>query len=107
MKKWSVHDAFNKAINNYQNAASQSPIINFYEDNDPISIEVWEDILIKAARLVDRWGIEFLPIFERVEHELEKAKQQLHSLEKAKYIARTNLTQTSKYLGDQSNFFEP
>jgi len=108
VKKWCAHEAFKKAIHNHRSPALPSSTARLYQDGEPIPIEVWEDALIKAASFVDRWGEAYLPLFERVEWELEKARQQIISLEKARSIARGNLSSDYiKTLSQQSYLIEP
>lgn len=107
MSNWSVHEAFVKATKNHSRAHLTSPVIRLYDEHESIPIEAWEDALIKAANLVERWGESYLPIFERVECELENSKQQLRTLEKARSIANGGLAPNKYLLRQQSDFIEP
>lgn len=107
MNNWSVHKAFEKAIKNHTPNKASSHVIQIYAEDEQIPIEAWEDALIKSATFVERWGVKYLPIFERVERELEKARQQLHSLEKAKSIATRSLSHINNQLRQQSYLIEP
>lgn len=107
MNNWSVHKAFEKATKERNTTHLTSPLIHIYDESETIPLEAWEDALIKSAKFVERLGTNYLPIFERVECELENAKQQLHSLEKAKTIARENLPLTNDQLRQQSYLIEP
>ena len=107
MNNWSVHVAFKKATQNNYSSHSKPSIIHLYAENELIPIEAWEDALIKAAKFVERWGEKYLPIFERVELELEKAKHQLRSLNKARSIANGDLDVIENKLRQQRYLFEP
>jgi len=107
MNNWSIHKAFQKAIKNRTPSHASSPVIHIYAEDEQIPIEAWEDALVKSATFVEQWGVKYLPIFERVERELEKARQQLHSLEKAKSIATRSLSHINDKLRQQSYLIEP
>lgn len=107
MSKWCVNDAFSKAIQR-PHVPTQSPsTLRRYDQNEAIPVETWEDTLIRAARLVERLGPQYLPIFERVEKELEKARNRLTKLEKVRRIADGDYVLINKSLREQSDFFEP
>lgn len=103
--KWTAHKALEKAIDHSSNFDS-SPIYR-YSENESIPIEAWETALIQTAKLVDRLGQKYLPLFERVEHELEKAEKKLHSIEKVRGIANGDFSQLKFPLRQQSYFIEP
>ncbi len=107
MSNWSVHEAFEKATKNHCPTRLTPAIIHLYSENEHIPLEAWEDALVKAANIVDRWGESYLPIFERAEHELEKSRQQLLSLEKARNIANGIRPPKEILLRQQGDFFEP
>ncbi len=107
MIKWSVYKAFEKATKAHNPAHLLSPIVHIYEEQDAIPIKEWEDALIKAANFVERWGVKYLPLFERVENELKKSREQLHTLEKVKNIANGDLSSVETLTGQQSYFIEP
>jgi len=107
MGNWSIHKAFVKATTNHYPTHLTSPVIHLYGEDEHIPIEAWEDALIITANLVERWGAKYLPLFERVESELEKSIQQMLSLEKARSIANGDLSPINATLGEQSYFIEP
>ena len=107
MKKWCVYEAFEKAVQDHHCPALSSSPEHLYQDGEPIPIEAWEDALIKAANFVDRWGEAYLPVFERVEQELNQARERLVLLEKARSIARGELGSINIAITQQSDSFEP
>jgi len=107
MSNWSIDKAFEKATKDHSPTHLSSPIIHIYVEDEHIPIEAWEDALIKTANFVERLGAKYLPLFERVESELEFSRQQLRSLEKARSIANGNLSPINATLREQSYFIEP
>ncbi len=53
----------------------------------PVTIEEVQDALIVAARLVDLYGEQCLPIFERLEAELQELRRRGSAVERARAIA--------------------
>ena len=107
MTSWSAHKAFEKAIKDYHSAHSSSPVIQLYEENVQIPVEAWEDALIKAAYFVERWGVKYLPLFERVEIELKNSRKQLRSLEKARCIVNGDFSVIKTLSRQQGYLIEP
>lgn len=50
-----------------------------------------EDAIVQAARIVARYGEQYLPIFERLENEMNAARDDSLRLSRAFEIARTTL----------------
>nr|WKN34378.1 hypothetical protein K4G66_18540 [Tunicatimonas sp. TK19036] len=72
-------------------AHSSKPLpIQFYNKDDYISIAELEVAVVKAARIVQQLGSNYIDIFERAEHELAKAKQHISSMERINKIATTD-----------------
>jgi len=107
MKKWCISEAFGKAIQDHRNTALASSPVLTYQEGESIPIEAWEAALIKTANFVDRWGEAYLPLFERVEQELDQARERLVSLEKARSIARGEPGSINIAITQQSDSFEP
>ncbi|PCJ20522.1 MAG: hypothetical protein COA96_15795 [SAR86 cluster bacterium] len=105
-RKWTAHKALEKAVNNHEDNLNSLTIYR-YSEHESIPIEAWEKALIQAAKLVERLGERYLPLFDRVERELEKAKKKLHSLEKVRGIANGDFSQLRFPLRQQGYFIEP
>lgn len=56
----------------------------------------------KIAAVVMEYGEQYLPIFERLEHEVEKRKKQEALLKKAARIYHKNSTQNGTHFGTQN-----
>lgn len=107
MRNWSVHKAFEKATKDHYSAHSSSPVIHIYGEHESIPIEAWEAALIKAANFVEQWGARYLPLFERVEIELNKSRKLLRSLEKARSIANGDFSVVKALSRQQGYLIEP
>ena len=105
-RKWTAYKALERAVKNHE-AGLNSQVIYRYSEHESIPIEAWEKALIQTAKLVERLGERYLPLFERVERELEKAKNKLHSLEKVRGIANGDFSQLKFPLRQQGYFIEP
>ena len=104
--KWTAHKALEKAVKNRSDNFNSLAIYR-YSEHEPIPIEAWEKALIQAAKLVERLGQRYLPLFERVEYELEKAEKKLHYLEKIRGIVNGDFSQLKLPLRQQSYLIEP
>lgn len=107
MSNWSLDRAFEEATKNHRPTHPSSPIIRIYEEHETIPIEAWEAALIKTANFVEKWGVQYLPLFERVETELNNSRKQLHSLEKARRIATGSSSVIRTLSGQQGYLIEP
>ncbi len=107
MSNWSIDSAFEKATKDHCLAHSSSPVIQVYGEYENISIEAWEAALIKTANFVKKWGAKYLPLFERVESELNNSRKQMRSLEKARSIANGDFSVIETLSRQQGYFIEP
>jgi len=107
MSNWSVHKAFEKATKDHHPTLSDSPVIHLYGEYEHIPIEAWEAALIKTANFVERWGTDYLPLFERAECELNNSRKQLRSLQKARSIAKGDFSIIEPLSRQQGYFIEP
>lgn len=62
--------------------------VNIYHDGDKIPIAEIESALIKAARIVERHGPNYVGWFERIEQELAIAKEREETLKRIGSLAR-------------------
>lgn len=83
---------------------SNTKTIHLYEDTDRVSLLELENTVLKAARLVETLGADYLDIFIRAENEYEQAKKDLSMLEKVKKLATTVDTGNLNFDG---NHIEP
>lgn len=83
---------------------SSTKTIHLYEDTDRVSLLELENTVLKAARLVETLGADYLDIFIRAENEYEQAKKDLSMLEKVKKLATTVDTDNLNFDG---NLIEP
>lgn len=83
---------------------SNTKTIHLYEDTDRVSLLELENTVLKAARLVETLGADYLDIFIRAENEFEQAKKDLSMLEKIKKLATTADTDNLNFDG---NLIEP
>ena len=83
---------------------SNTKTIHLYEDTDRVSLLELENTVLKAARLVETLGADYLDIFIRAENEYEQAKKDLSMLEKIKKLATTADTDNLNFDG---NLIEP
>ncbi len=107
MSNWSIDSAFEKATKNHNPARSFSPVIHIYAEQEHIPIEAWEAALIKTANFVEQRGAKYLPLFERVETELNNSRKQLRSLEKARSIANGDFSVIETLSRQQGYLIEP
>ena len=107
MNNWSVLKAFEKATSNNNPNNLVCPVIRLYAEHEHIPMAAWEDALIKTANFVEQWGAKYLPLFERVEYELEKSRKQLRLLEKARSIAGRGFSTIDTPSRQQGYFIEP
>ncbi len=107
MNNWSVLKAFEKATSNNNPNNLACPVIRLYAEHEHIPMAAWEDALIKTANFVEQWGAKYLPLFERVEYELERSRKQLRLLEKARSIAGGDISPIDTPLRQQGYFIEP
>lgn len=75
---WCAEDALRKwCVRNmhpiFQNNNIQP--VKIYTSDDEITVEIIEETLIKAARLVRKRGPSYMDIFVRLEDELKKARE--------------------------------
>ena len=83
---------------------SNTKTIHLYEDTDRVSLLELENTVLKAARLVETLGADYLDIFIRAENEYEQAKKDLSMLEKVEKLATTVDTDNLNFDG---NLIEP
>ena len=83
---------------------SNTKTIHLYEDTDRVSLLELENTVLKAAKLVETLGADYLDIFIRAENEFEQAKKDLSMLEKIKKLATTVDTDNLNFDG---NLIEP
>ena len=83
---------------------SNTKTIHLYEDTDRVSLLELENTVLKAAKLVETLGADYLDIFIRAENEFEQAKKDLSMLEKIKKLATTADTDNLNFDG---NLIEP
>jgi len=68
-------------------------------DSDDVPIWRIERALLIAARVVAFHGEKYAPIFERIEHELDRRTRKISTGERALMIVRAHEDQTTKFLG--------
>lgn len=88
-------------INKKKKAFTNEPLY-FYQENETIPIAELESLVYKTAKLVDELGTDYIDLFHRAEKELEKAQQNLNTLERIR-----NITAPSKSSDLKSNLIEP
>ncbi len=100
LESWITHNSINPTDKKKVSTNNTPPHI--YEEKDTIPITELESLVYKTAQLVDELGQEYIDFFHRAEKELEKAKQNLHTLDRIKTITTSN---TSLHL--ESNPIQP
>lgn len=98
LKKWVERNSIFSTSGNVPCLGSVP--IQFYKEGDYIPISELESAVQKSARIVNQLGPDYLGIFERAEHELEKAKQNLNTLERIQRIALSGTWCVSNLEGD-------
>lgn len=83
LQEWIVKNLNLPDTNNCLQNLSQ---IHFYSEGDEIPIEELELTVVRAAKLVDELGVDYLAIFERAEKELHTARQNQKTLERIRCI---------------------
>lgn len=96
LRKWTKANFISQ---NSDDKMSLFPMIDFYNEGDKISIAELELVVMKAARIVERFGPNYLDIFERAERELANAKSKLNKWEKVCIMAK------SEYLSHRESYF--
>lgn len=84
LKNWISHDRITTINKKKHFFTKESQYI--YQENEAIPISELESTVYKTAKLVDELGAEYLDLFHRAEKELEKAQQNLHTLERIRNI---------------------
>lgn len=92
--------AFSPTLSNSRKGKETTSYYHF-KDDDEIPLEELERALIRCARIVDEFGSQYLCVFERIEAEIEKKKQQAVKMNKVK----TLLLNSSS--NDQSDLIQP
>ena len=110
MKQWHPEEALKKWVvkNRYtlSDTAVKADLVlpYLYKAGDDIAIRELEAAVIKAAKIVQQLGIDYIDIFNRAEKELENAKRQRDALKKIEHIATK---QTPVALHPKSDLIQP
>jgi hypothetical protein len=107
-KQWNARHALEKwiernlieHINEFDQTEKSYNLKRRYIEGDHIPIEQWEITVRQAARLVERLGEEFLPIFIRAEKELASAKENMKTMERVRNMASVGMVRSTDFKSD-------
>lgn len=104
--RWDAREALNKWIERHVRTPTHSCVklshVKIHREGDEIPIEEIEAALIKAAKIVERHGTEYIAWFERIERELAMAKEREETLKRI-----CNLAQDTGSLNPKSDTLQP
>ncbi|MDO5970313.1 hypothetical protein Q4Q35_10895 [Flavivirga aquimarina] len=94
LEKWVERNSYSPLKNTL--STNLAPIY-YYKETEDIPIFELESAVIKAAKIVNQLGSDYLDIFRRAEKELENARQNMSDLERVKQLALSDI-QSHLYL---------
>ena len=77
--------------------------IYFYNENEDVPLHELENALVMAAKIVDESGPDYLPVFERMEREIEAARLRENSMKRARQLS----AKISFLFNSKSNLIQP
>ncbi|MCK5384857.1 MAG: hypothetical protein KAJ29_04720 [Alphaproteobacteria bacterium] len=103
-REWNALEMLEKAVGQVPSGFVAAPgVPRQIPDNEPVPLAVLEDALTKAAMIVERFGADFLPVFERAERELETAQKRADAMTRVSRIAARYISADGKSLSNHIN----